>query len=171
MKGFIKKLLREGLDDSKGLLNKSRLIKLGVEGVFDDKEMASKHLEDLISKIKSLPQSIKLYRIVFVDNINQIDKVNVGSHYVGKVKDLEQSHQLISHVGSGDPYILTVRANKSLIDVYTTLVNNMKYPHENEITLKNKGNGSKIIKIEPFKESEEDVLGGMTSMDDFIFDY
>ena len=171
MKNFIKKLLREGLGQDIKSPSKEELISLGVGSAFESEELASKHLDSLISKIESLPQSVKLYRVIFVDDLNQIDRINIGNHYVLKMRDLEQSHQQISHVGGGKPYLLTVKADKSLIDVPNTLINNMKYPHENEITLKNKGNGAKIIKVEPFKEGGEDDFLNMPPMDDFSFVY
>jgi hypothetical protein len=190
MKDFIRKRLREdlqyayvsdakpetdeyemGIKEDGSLPNRHELISLGVKSAFETEELAAEHLDNLMSSINSLPQSLKLYRVVFVDDPKQIDQVNVGSHYVMKMGDLEQSHHQISHVGGGQPYILTVKADKTLIDIPTTLSNNMQYPHENEITLKNKGKGAKIVKVEPFQETGEDDLLGMTSMDDFGFDY
>lgn len=109
--------------------------------------------------------------MVFVDDVNKIDKINIGGHYVSKMRDLEQSHHQISHVGGGKPYVLTVKANKSLIDIPNTLANNMQYPHENEITLKDKGYGAEIINIEPFKGGSEDELLGLSYSDDFDLDF
>lgn len=171
MKSLIKKLLRESLIQGGDIPNRNKLISLGTNSSFESKDLASKHLDRLISKIDSLPQSVRLYRVIFVDDPSQIDRTNIGNHYVLKMRDLEQSHQQISHVGGGEPYVLTVKADKSLIDVPNTLINNMKYPHENEITLKDKGKGAKIIKVEPFKESGEDDFLNMPPMDDFNFDY
>lgn len=44
-------------------------------------------------------------------------------------------------------FLLSVIANKSQIDKKETLNNRAIFPHENEITLKNKGKGVKIISI------------------------
>jgi hypothetical protein len=41
-----------------------------------------------------------------------------------------------------------VSAEKLMVDVMETLSNNILYPHEEEITLKNKGVGVKIINVE-----------------------
>jgi hypothetical protein len=43
---------------------------------------------------------------------------------------------------------LTVEVDKTKMDVLQTLSNNILYPHEEEITLKNKGKGAQIINIE-----------------------
>lgn len=47
-----------------------------------------------------------------------------------------------------EPYILTVNVPKSQIDVWQTMVQNMSFPNEKEINLKNKGKGAKIVSIE-----------------------
>ena len=85
----------------------------------------------------------------------------IGSHYVLNKRDLENSHQQISHVGGGKPYILTVNANKNLIDFDKTLINRMEYQHEKEITLINGGKGAKLVKVAPFVASTNynDMIG------------
>ena len=47
----------------------------------------------------------------------------------------------------GDPVLLTVKIKKDQIDIFNTLHNNIMYPHEQEITLKNKGKGSELIDV------------------------
>jgi hypothetical protein len=56
------------------------------------------------------------------------------------------SHQFATGVGD-KTFLLSVIANKSQIDKKETLNNRALFPHENEITLKNKGKGVKIISI------------------------
>jgi hypothetical protein len=46
---------------------------------------------------------------------------------------------------------MTVRANKELIDVNSTIHNNILYPNENEVTLKNRGKGVEILSIKKLK--------------------
>ena len=120
------------------------------------------------NELKSLPEIITLYRVIYVENKNDINQNQPGSHYVLKKRDLESSHYQGSHVGGGEPLLLTVKANKSLIDFTETINNRINYPHEKEITLKNKGLGAKIIKVEPFisDDSIESLIG---SPEDFEF--
>jgi hypothetical protein len=61
-------------------------------------------------------------------------------------KELVKSHQFATGVGD-KTFLLSVIANKSQIDNKETLNNRVLYPHENEITLKNKGKGVKIVNI------------------------
>lgn len=161
---MIQSLLTEGIDSK--LYND--LIKLGLDNSFDDVEMTKSHLDSLLRNIDKLPQKIKLHRVVFVDDPKQIDNVNIGSHYVTNIKDLEQSHHQISHVDGGKPFMLTVKADKGLIDLKTTLSNNMTYPHENEITLLNKGKGAEIVDVAPFNPSNDGELDFLGSFDEFI---
>jgi len=43
--------------------------------------------------------------------------------------------------------LLTVKIKKDQIDIFNTLHNNILYPHEQEITLKDKGKGSQLIDL------------------------
>ena len=138
-----------------------KYIKLAKDSGFDDDSMASQHVNKIISIIERVPENVILYRVIFVDDPKQINSQDIGNHYVAKERDLSNSHYVQSHVGGGTPYMLKVRAPKNLIDVHETIVNNIKYPHEKEITLKNKGLGAEILKVTPFKPQSSD--------DDFLF--
>lgn len=120
---------------------------------FDDKSMAMGHIRRVYEKIKALPDLITLYRVVFVDSPDEIDRVNVGKHYVLKKSELESSHYTHSHVDRGQPYMLIVKAPKSIVDVEETMRNNVLYPHEKEITLMNNGVGANIVLVKPFEPS------------------
>jgi len=48
-------------------------------------------------------------------------------------------------------YLIVVEANKNLINVNVTAENNVNFPNEKEITLKNKGKGVKIISVTEMK--------------------
>jgi hypothetical protein len=61
------------------------------------------------------------------------------------------SHSFAEGVGDNS-YIITVLAPKSLIDIKETVFNNVLYPHENEVTLKNKGKGVEIVSIKKIKD-------------------
>jgi hypothetical protein len=50
--------------------------------------------------------------------------------------------------GTGEKYYLvSVLSPKKLIDINQTIINNILYPNEQEITLKKKGKGVKIVSI------------------------
>lgn len=132
-----------------------QLGKLGSETSFDNPNMALKFINNSLNSLNKLPDIVTLYRVIFVNKKEDINTNEVGSHYVLNRRQLEQSHHQGSHVGGGNPFILTVKAPKELIDLQTTLKNKVMYPHENEITLKNKGVGAKIVRVEPFVQNDE----------------
>lgn len=165
-------LLENNFNISK--IQSKKLVQLGLPNFGDEVKVSSFLKKNLLSIIK-LPNTITLYRVVFLKNKNSLNKNEVGTHYVLKRDELEKSHQQGSHVGGGEPFILTVKAPTSLIDIYTTLENRVLFPHENEISLLNKGLGAKITNIEPFKESnfldddlygDDDIYGDDTYYDD-----
>lgn len=107
-------------------------------------EDAKSELEDIVSYVKELPEELKLYRILSVNSKDDINKEELGSHYSTDRKNLLSSHDYVT--GSGEEYYLvTVKVKKSMVDVMETLENNILYPNEKEITLKNKGKGVEII--------------------------
>lgn len=107
-------------------------------------EDAKSELEYIVSYVKELPEELKLYRILSVDSKDDINKEELGSHYSTDKKNLLSSHDYVT--GSGEEYYLvTVKVKKSMVDVMETLENNILYPNEKEITLKNKGKGVEII--------------------------
>jgi len=124
-------------------INKRRLISL-LKTMDITGEDAKSELEDIVSYIKELPEELKLYRILSVDSKDDINKEELGSHYSTDRKNLLSSHDYVT--GSGEEYYLvTVKVKKSMVDVMETLENNILYPNEKEITLKNKGKGVEII--------------------------
>ena len=108
---------------------------------------AKQEVKELESWFDSLPEEIKLYRIVLADDKKDVDLEKPGSHYGTNRKELVGSHQFATGVGN-KTFLLSVIANKSQIDKEETLNNRALYPHENEITLKNKGKGVKIINFQ-----------------------
>lgn len=124
-------------------INKKRLMSL-LKTMDITGEDAKSELEDIVSYVKELPEELKLYRILSVDSKDDINKEELGSHYSTDRKNLLSSHDYVT--GSGEEYYLvTVKAKKSMVDVMETLENNILYPNEKEITLKNKGKGIEII--------------------------
>jgi hypothetical protein len=124
-------------------INKKRLMSL-LKTMDITGEDAKSELEDIVSYVKELPEELKLYRILSVDSKDDINKEELGSHYSTDRKNLLSSHDYVT--GSGEEYYLvTVKVKKSMVDVMETLENNILYPNEKEITLKNKGRGVEII--------------------------
>ena len=124
-------------------INKKRLMSL-LKTMDITGEDAKSELEDIVSYVKDLPEELKLYRILSVDSKDDINQEELGSHYSTDRKNLLSSHDYVT--GSGEEYYLvTVKVKKSMVDVMETLENNILYPNEKEITLKNKGKGVEII--------------------------
>jgi hypothetical protein len=127
-------------------VNKKRLLKLLTTDMGIDKSDAEKELEYYLEKVKNLPDELTLYRVLNVDKKEDINKEQLGSHYSDKKKDLMSSHYFVDG-GEENYFLVTVKAKKSMVDIMATLENNILYPNENEVTLKNKGNGVDIISI------------------------
>jgi hypothetical protein len=127
-------------------VNKKRLLKLLTTDMGMDKSDAEKELEYYLEKVKNLPDELTLYRVLNVDKKEDINKEQLGSHYSDKKKDLMSSHYFVDG-GEENYFLVTVKAKKSMVDIMATLENNILYPNENEVTLKNKGKGVDIISI------------------------
>ncbi len=161
MKDFIRQRLREDLEYN-------HIVGDATDDEYKITEDDFNRVANIKNELNSLPSVLTLYRVVYVDDESQINQSEVGTHYVLNRRDLERSHYQGSHVGGGQPFILTVKADKNLVDAKTTLSNRIKYPHEKEISLKNKGVGAKIVKVEPFISNDEDLIG---TPDDFDFNF
>jgi len=117
-----------------------------------DEEWAIYDLKSLLEWLNGLPDTIILYRLIYVDEERDIDKEDLGTHYSHIKKDLLHNHyskgSIYSNSEMGDnALLLTVKIKKDQIDIFNTLHNNILYPHEQEITLKNKGKGSELIDV------------------------
>lgn len=114
-----------------------------------DNDDALYELNDITDFYDNLPETITLYRIVFAGTKDEIDTQYPGSHFAMDNKDLLDSHYTSLRDSSyGDNcYVIKVKAQKQLIDSYESIKNNILYPNEQEITLKNKGFGVDVIEI------------------------
>ncbi len=115
-------------------------------------EIATEELGDMIKWVKTLPEELFLYRVLYLDDVNDINYDELGSHYSQDRTDLINNHHdrgsIYGH-GQGEyAYLITVKVPKSEVDVMETLNNNILYPHEKEITLKDKGRGAQYLDIE-----------------------
>jgi len=131
-------------------INKERYLSLLKRDMDYDEDEAKEVLNDIIDSVKNLPEEIKLFRIIHVDNKEDINTEQLGSHYSTNKKDLLNSHSFADGVGD-QSFLITVLSPKKLVDVGETVYNNVLYPHENEVTLKNKGKGVKIVSIKKIK--------------------
>jgi len=132
-------------------INKERCLTLLTSDMGYDKTEAKEVLDSIISNFKNLPEEIKLYRLIKVDDKKDINIDEPGVHYSLNKKDLLSSHSFAD--GYGDTaYLITVLSPKKLVDTDETIHNNILYPYEQEVTLKNKGKGVKIVSIRKFKD-------------------
>ena len=116
-----------------------------------DNDDALYELNNITDNYDKLPNTLTLYRIVFSDSEDEIDRQYPGSHYSMNKKNLMDSHYgSLRYSSYGEnPYLIKVKVQKQLIDFYESIKNNILYPNEQEITLKNKGFGADIIEITP----------------------
>ena len=123
---------------------------------FGDKDFAKDHLKSFIDLFNDLPDPIRLYRVIYLKSKNDFDRDRPGSHYVLNKEKLIRDHYDsmlydYSKFDESKAYIISVMANKNKIDFDETIKNNLAYPHEEEITLKDKGRGVNTISIERFR--------------------
>jgi hypothetical protein len=129
MRNIIKKILMEGFEDA--IAKKLELKK-----------------EKLINVLKKYPGEISLFRILSLDDEKKINLKEPGSHYSMDLQNLIKNYNFLK---SKRYFLLTVMAPVELIDVDQTVENNLYYPNEKEITLKNKGFGSEVISVQELK--------------------
>jgi hypothetical protein len=110
-------------------------------------EDVKSEIESLKHWYRTLPKKMTLYRIVFADFPKDVNLDEPGSHYALDRKELMSSHGYLQGYGE-HKYLIKVHANKSQMDVKDTLHNRVLYPHENEITLKDKGKGVEIQSLQ-----------------------
>ena len=136
MKDLIKTLIREYFDDYDDFG--------GFDDFFQPKKIGKN--DRFKKELNELPNILVLYRILIADSPESIDRVLPGSHYSMDKNNLLKNHSFLKN---NKYFLMTVEAPKKLIDISTTLQNNLDFPTEKEITLKNKGKGANIRSIEP----------------------
>jgi hypothetical protein len=132
MKSNIKKMLREYFDYSDSFDS------------FDGFDSFESNLKKEKEKLKRLPDVLTLYRIISAESPEVIDLKRPGSHYSMDKNNLIKTHSFLKN---NKYYLITVEAPKSLIYFTATAENNVNFPNEKEITLKNKGAGVNIISV------------------------
>jgi len=117
-----------------------------------DQGSAKEELKSLVDLMNSFPKEILLYRIIHLENKKILDTKKLGSHYSYDKENLLNSHYGRSSVSflnqDGQTVLVTVKVDKKQIDLVETLSNNILYPHEMEITLKDYGHRVTILDIE-----------------------
>jgi hypothetical protein len=106
-------------------------------------------LNKLLRWFNRLPMKVKIYRLIFVDDQSMINTNRIGSHFSYDKKNLIDSHydSLNSSTYGEYGFLITALIDKSDIDLFNTLKNNILYPNEKEITAKNKGKNVEITSI------------------------
>ena len=115
-----------------------------------DEEWYENNLLEILDWLNGLPEETILYRLLYVGDDEKIDKEFLGDHYTPNKKELLYNHYNKGSIyggNEGHPVLIKVKINKEQIDIFNTIHNNIYYPHEEEITLKNKGKNVKIIDV------------------------
>ena len=76
------------LKESKNGSTRSKWIEVGLASGFNDEYESGEHLDHIMDMIDELPEEITLYRLVFLDSIDELDKIKPGTHYVMDKKSL-----------------------------------------------------------------------------------
>jgi hypothetical protein len=103
-----------------------------------------------------MPDPVKLYRVVGVKNKKMIKTDNLGEHWTPYEWNLDGD--MLMSIGyelwddDTKPFVIEAMVPLSEIDVMQTIVQNLNFPNEHEINLKNKGNGAKMIKSYKLKD-------------------
>lgn len=132
----------------------------GFEG-FNTRDDAIEHL-DYLFKTKypygylNVPKEMKLYRVLFVESEKDINKNDLGFHFIPNKKLIDGD--FIFSIGGENfdweetpPHLVEVLVDRDEINWSYSIANNLKYPYEWEITMKNKSPKITIIKISLFK--------------------
>jgi len=122
---------------------------LGTQG-YSDEDDAFDDFKEKIEFYKSMSDPFKLFRIIGVKNKKMIKTDNLGEHWTPHEWSLDGDMLMSIGYENWDddvkPFVIEVMAPISEIDVLQTIVQNLNFPNEHEINLKNKGKGVKFIK-------------------------
>ena len=137
------------------IIDKKTLISALKTMDFDEKEVKNE-LKYHLNRVKNLPKTLTGYRILVVNDEKDINLDEIGSHFSENKVELLSNHSFCT--GCGDKYyLITAKIPKNEVDLQETLRNNILYPNEHEISVKNKGKNVKIVKIEQIN-TENDVF-------------
>ena len=103
--------------------------------------------------LKDIPNPLKLYRLLNVGSQDDINKNNLGNHFVGDKKMFYDEHFLdsASILNGNDEikkfFLVTIETTSHNLDIDQILGNRAEYPLEYEFTLKDDTN-LKIVNVE-----------------------
>jgi hypothetical protein len=122
----------------------------GTEG-YNDEEDAFDDFKDKIKEWKKFSNPQLLYRIVGVKNKKLIDTNNLGEHWTQYKWNLDGDMLMsIGYENLDDddtkPFVIEALVPLSEIDIVQTIIQNLSFPNEHEINLKNKGKNVKFVK-------------------------
>jgi len=121
---------------------------------YSEKE-AENELKYHLNRVKNLPKTLTGYRILVVNDKKDINLDEIGSHFSENKVELLSNHSFCT--GCGEKYyLITAKIPKNEVDLQETLQNNIFYPNEHEITVKNKGKNVKIVKIQEINTENDD---------------
>jgi hypothetical protein len=121
----------------------------GHEG-YTYEEDAIDDITDKINEYKKFPDPVVLYRVIAVKDKKMINTGDLGEHFTQYEWAIDGD--MMMSIGSDnweddwEPYVVKVLSPLSEIDVWQTIVQNLAFPNEHEINIKNNGKGVKIIK-------------------------
>lgn len=145
---FIKSLVSiEVLDDDK---IRECIDYFGYEG-YNNEDDAYDDLKEKVSEWKKFTSPVKLYRVVGAESEDSINKDELGEHWTPYEWNLDGD--LLGSIGddlwddSFETYVIEALVPLSEIDIPQTIIQNLSFPNEHEINLKNKGSGAKLVKI------------------------
>lgn len=122
---------------------------------FNDEEDAFEDLKEKIKYYQQMPNPAILYRAIGVKNKKLIKTDELGEHYTPYKWNIDGDTLLSIGYEYWDeetkPYIMEVSVPHSEIDIIQTIIQNLSFPNENEINLKNKGKGAKFIQAYKLK--------------------
>ncbi len=125
-------------------------------GYFADKEEAIEDLEEKINFYKTLKDPTILYRVIAVKNKKLINTKDLGQHFTPYKWAIDDD--MLGSIGTDNwesdwkIYVMEVSVPLSEIDVWKTIIQNITFPNEHEINLKNDGKGAKFIKAIPYSK-------------------
>jgi len=138
------------------MINKKTLISTLKSMDFDQKETENE-VEYYLKWAKNLPKTQKGYRILVVNDKKDINLEEIGSHFSKNRSELLSNHSFCT--GCGEKYyLITAEIPKNEVDIEETIKNNILYPNEMEITVKNKGKNVKILKIQEINTENDNFL-------------
>jgi hypothetical protein len=106
---------------------------------FDDAKSEINKLLDYYNNL-DFSNGIKLYRIIFVENKDQIKTNFFGPHWSMHEPTYDFAERVRDSTSEYDPdklvIVISATFNKSDVDFFQTIKNNMRYPSEEEITIR-----------------------------------